>query len=342
MLKNKFLYSLLVIFLFINIIEAQNISKSGTTAASFLEIGVGAKALGMGSAFVSVANDASSLYWNVSGIASSDKFRFLVSHTNWIADTKFDFAGLLIPLADIGTVGFSFTSLSMSDMKVRTVELPEGTGEFFSSGDIAIAVSYAIKLTDRFLIGLTAKYIQQSIWHMNAKGFGIDFGVLFHTDLLNGMTIGAEIRNFGTPITMSGRDSRYFIRIDPSKQGSNDQIPTNIQMDSWDLPLAIQLGVSTNVINTENYKLNIAIDALHPNNNYESLNVGAELNFYKFLFIRTGYRSLFLKDGEGGFSFGFGITSQPLFSNSLVKIDYAFGNFGRLQNIHTFTVDISF
>ena len=64
--------------------------------------------------------------------------------------------------------------------------------------------------------------------------------------------------------------------------------------------------------------------------------------YNKFLFLRAGYRSLLLKDGEGGLSFGFGITSEPLFSNSLVKFDYAFVNFGRLKNIHSFTVNISF
>jgi len=342
MLKYKILYFFTIMLILVSFTKAQSISKSGTTVASFLEIGVGASALGRGSAFVSIANDASSLYWNVSGIANLKKYQFNVSHTNWIADTKFDFAGLVIPLAEFGTIGFSFTSLSMSDMKVRTVEMPEGTGEFFSSGDIAIGLSYARELTDRFLIGLTAKYIQQSIWHMHAQGFAVDFGVLFRTDLFNGMIIGAEIRNFGTPITMSGRDSRYFIRIDPNKQGSNDQIPTNIQMDSWDLPLAIQLGISTDAIKTYSYILNIAVDAIHPNNNYESINLGTELTYNKFLFLRTGYRSLLLKDGEGGFSFGFGITSESIFSNLLVKFDYAFVDFGRLKNIHSFTVDVSF
>ena len=41
-----------------------------TTSAAFLEIGPGARSLGMGSAYVSVANDASSLYWNPAGIVN--------------------------------------------------------------------------------------------------------------------------------------------------------------------------------------------------------------------------------------------------------------------------------
>ena len=57
---------------------------------------------------------------------------------SWIADTRFDFAALVLPLGEAGTIGVSFTSLGMEDMKVRTVELPEGTGEFFSANDIAV------------------------------------------------------------------------------------------------------------------------------------------------------------------------------------------------------------
>ena len=65
-----YLISMLLIFSVANQkIYAQNVSKTATTAANFLEIGVGANAAGMGGAFVSIANDASALFWNVGGIA---------------------------------------------------------------------------------------------------------------------------------------------------------------------------------------------------------------------------------------------------------------------------------
>lgn len=321
---------------------AQDVSKSGTSAAHFLEIGVGAAANGMGGAFVSIANDASALYWNAGGVANIQKYELLVVHTNWIADTKFDYAGLVVPLGNIGTLGFSFTSLSMDDMKVTTVEMPDGTGEFFSAGDKAFGITYAKNLTDRFSIGFTAKYIQQSIWHMNASAFALDIGTLFRTDLLGGMTIGASLSNFGTPMKMEGRDSRYFIRLDDTKQGSSERIPTNIEMDEWELPLIFQIGLSANAVNTEDYRLTLAVDAIHPSNNYQSVNVGGELAFMEFLFIRGGYKSLFLLDSEGGLVFGLGVNSTMLFSATIVKFDYAFRDFGRLQNVHTFALAIRF
>jgi len=321
---------------------SQNVSKVGTTAASFLQIPVGASAGGFGGAFVSVSDDISALYWNVSGITKFDNFGVQIIHTDWIAETKFDFAGLVLPIEGFGVLGFSFTSLSMDDMKVTTVEKPDGTGEYFSANDIAFGVSFARKLTDRFSIGVTVKYIQQSIWHMNAYGFAIDAGTLFRTDLLGGMNIGASISNFGTPMKLAGRDTRYFIRLDPTKQGSNERIPTNIELDEWDLPLVFQIGVSTDAIKMDDYKLTVAVDALHPNNDYQSLNAGCEFAFMNFLYFRTGYQSLFLKDAEGGFSLGFGVNSNMLFTQTLVKFDYSYRNFSRLKNTHTFSLGINY
>lgn len=322
--------------------HGQNVSKTGTTAANFLQIPVGASATGFGGAFVSIANDATSLYWNVGGIANIETFEAQLSHTDWIAETSFDFAGVVLPLGEFGTLGLSFTSLSMDDMKVTTVEKPDGTGEYFSAADIAVGISYARQLTDRFSIGFTIKYIQQSIWHMNASAFAIDAGTIFKTDLLGGITIGASISNFGTPMKLEGRDTRYFIRIDETKQGSNERIPTNIELDEWELPLVFQIGVSTDAIHFSDYKLTIAVDAIHPNNDYQSMNIGAEFAFKDFIYLRAGYQSLFLKDAEGGLSFGMGVNSKMLFSDAKVKFDYAFRDFGRLDNTHTFTLGFQY
>lgn len=340
----KVLFAIFIISLFLygNNGFAQNVSKTGTTAAAFLEIGVGAPANGLGGAFVSLANDVSALYWNVSGITNLDRYEAMIVHTDWIADTKLDYAGLVIPMDELGNIGFSLTNLSMEDMKVTTVDKPDGTGEYFTSSDIAIALSYARKLTDRFSVGLTVKYIKQSIWHMSASAFAIDAGTFFKTDLLGGMTIGASMSNFGTPMQLQGRDARYTIRVNENIQGSNDQIPTNIEMDSWELPLFFQIGVSTCAYQTEDFKLNAATDAIIPSNDYQSLNVGAELLFLKIFSLRGGYNSLFLKDSEGGLTFGAGVNSNMLLSSAIISFDYAFRDFGKLKNVHSFSLGIKF
>lgn len=341
-MKN-FLISMILLIALSGFISAQsNVSKTGTTTAAFLEIPVGAAATGLGGAFVSIADDATALYWNAAGIARFTQGEVAVVHTTWLAETSIDFAALVIPLGSVGNIGLSFTSMNMPDMKVRTVEMPEGTGELFSAADIAVGLSYAKAITDRFSIGFTAKYIQQRIWHENASGFAIDGSTYFRTDLLNGLIIGASISNFGTSMQLEGRDTRIFGRVDETKQGSNERVPFNVELDSWDLPLFLQIGVSTNIIELNSLRWKVAVDAIHPNNNYESINTGTELSYNDYFYIRAGYQSLFLDQAEGGLSAGIGIATKDLFGNTAVKFDYAFRDFGRLENIHVFAVGLKF
>lgn len=345
-MRKRLLIFYVIILISFNITFAQTgsvrVSKVGTTVATFLEIGVGASANGMGGAFVSLANNAAALYWNTAGITHIKQNEALVVHTNWIADTKLDYVALVIPFGELGTLGFSYTSLSMPDMKVRTIQKPDGTGEYFSAGDFTLGISYARTLTDRFSIGFNAKFIQENIWHMTANAFAIDFGTLFKTNLFGGMTIGASISNFGTRMKLAGRDTRTFARVDPDKLGSNDRIPYQIDLTSWNLPLFFRIGVSTNAINSKDFKWTIAVDALHPNDNYESVNIGTEITYQGFLTIRGGYQSLFLADHEGGLSFGIGMNSKTLFSNNIVSFNYAYRDFGKLKSIQMFSLGISF
>ena len=346
-MKKKVLLNIIFIFLVsMQSILAQNsgtaVSKVGTNAASFLEISIGAIATGMGGAYVSRANDATALYWNPAGVANFNSYEADIVHTEWLADTKLDFAALALPLGDFGTLGFSYTALTMPDMKVRTVEQPEGTGEYFSAGDLAFGISYSRKLFDRFSIGFTGKYIQERIWHMSSVAFAMDIGTIFRTDLFGGMVIGASISNFGTSMKMQGIDTRTYSSVDPSQLGTNDQIPYSIDLDSWSLPLLFRIGVSTNAINTSDYRWTVAVDALHPSDNYESLNVGTEFAYKELLFIRGGYQSLFLRDREGGLSFGVGLKFKMLFTDNVIRVDYGYRNFGRLPGINVFSVGLNF
>ncbi|HEX9614927.1 MAG TPA: PorV/PorQ family protein [Bacteroidota bacterium] len=318
------------------------VSKVGTTSAAFLEIPVGSRALALGGAFVATANDVTSLYWNPAGAARLSRFGAVFARTNWIADMKFDYAAAVAPLGDFGTLGLSFTSLSMDAMSVRTVDRPEGTGELFDAGSMAIGVHYARNLSDRFSIGFTAKYVSEQIWNMSSSAFAMDAGVLFTTHFLTGIRVGAIISNFGTDMELSGRDTRTFYRIDPQKFGSNDRVPHNIELDSWPLPLNFQLGLSGEVFNTEDHLLTVALDALHPSDNHESVNIGVEYGFQKFLFARGGYHSLFLDDSEGGLSFGAGLSTGMFASGALVSFDYAYSDLGRLKSLHSFSIELSF
>jgi hypothetical protein len=320
----------------------KNVSKSGTTAATFLEIPVSARAVALGSAFSAVANDASSLYWNPAGAARLVQTEVVFTHMNWIADLGFDYSAAAIPVEGFGTLGISFTSLTMADMAVRTIERPDGTGELFNASSIALGVHYARSLSDRFSIGFTGKYVQENIWHMKSYAFALDIGVLYTTEFFNNMKIGAIISNFGTDMQMSGRDARLFQRIDDQKMGSNDRIPVNIEMDSWSLPLNFQFGIATDLFASEDQSLTVAIDALHPSDNYESINLGAEYSFFKTLALRGGYRALGLADSEGGLSFGAGFKGDLFGGGIVAGLDYAYSDYGRLKSSNVISLAIIF
>jgi hypothetical protein len=322
---------------------SKNVSKTGTVAAPFLEIPVGAAAIGTGTAIVSQINDPTALYWNPAGCSISEMNEVSATHMNWIADTKFDFVGVTLPLSGLGTLGLSFASLSMDDMKVTTVEKPDGTGEYFSANDIAVGVSFARRLSDRFAVGFTMKYIQETIWHESASAFALDFGAIFRTDLLGGLTIGASLSNFGSTMKLEGRDLRQFGRVDATKLGSNEQIASDIEMDSWDLPLQFRIGISFDPFKTDEHRWTLAVDATHPSDNYEWVNVGTEYAFRECVFFRGGYHSMFLDEAEGGLSLGFGVASNLVFSTStIVKLDYGYRDMGRIGGTNVISICVVF
>ncbi|PIP13442.1 MAG: hypothetical protein COX49_02115 [bacterium (Candidatus Stahlbacteria) CG23_combo_of_CG06-09_8_20_14_all_40_9] len=336
-MKKRFLYFML--FLVPSLLYSQfGVSKVGTTAAQFLKIGVGARAIGMGGAFVAVADDATAIYWNPAGISRLYKNEAVAIHTDWLGGMNFDFAGVVIYTPHWGNFGVSLTSLSMPEMKVRTVEEPEGTGEMFGAGDLALGLSYARGLTDRFSIGFNLKYINQRIWHMSASTFAVDVGTLFRTDF-NGMKIGMSISNFGGKIGYNGRDILVYYDFNPDLWGDNDRIIAMLHTDRWALPLLFRVGISMDVVKHRNNTLTVAIDAKHPNDNTESIDIGIEYVF-KWLSLRAGHSSLFMKDSEEGFTLGCGMR-YPL-GSSMVKLDCTYADFGKLQNAKRLSLSFIF
>lgn len=317
-----------------------DVSKRGTIAAPFLSISQGARATSMGSAFVAIANDQSALYWNPAGLANLDGVGIMLDHTNWIADLSYNYIAASYNLGDMGTVGFSLTASNYGDMKVTTVDAPEGTGQVFTASDIAFSLGYALHLTDNFSIGFNPKIIYQSIWETTAIGFAMDLGVLYRTPF-EGIILGMSISNLGTKMHLQGNSTLVIYDPDITTIGNNGRIPANLSTDYWSLPLNFRVGLAYSPINLENHKVTLAVDAIHPSDNYESVNAGLEYVFNDFIAIRGGYKSLFLQNSEESFTLGFGL-KQILLGNVALKVDYAYQNFGRLTYIQQFSVAITF
>ncbi len=346
-MRNRILvFGFTLLFIGIQLLSAQtqnyrsNVSKRGTTAAAFLEIGVGSRALGMGTAFTALADDPSAIYWNVGGLAKLRRHGILFNHTEWIARTRFDFLGAAFRVGKWGTVGLSVTALSMDEMEVTTLEEPDGTGQTFRAGDFAASLAYAFSLTDRFSIGLNAKFIRQTIWEMSATGFALDVGVHYQTPF-KGLLLGMSMTNFGTKMRMDGNNTMILYDPDPAATGNNGRIPANIKMDYWPLPLNFRIGLAYQLFKNNFHQMQVALDAQHPNDNYESINVGVEYVYKRMFALRAGYKSLFLKDSQESFTLGAGL-NYPLLGNVMLHIDFAYLDFGVLESVQKYTLGIDF
>jgi hypothetical protein len=317
-----------------------NVSKRGTTAAPFLTISQGARASAMGSAFVAVADDPSTIFWNPAGIAKIPGGSAVFDHTKWIADINYNFLAASYNLGNYGAIGVSFLSSAIEDMAVRTIESPEGTGETFSVTDAMFSVTYALNLTDNFAIGFNPKFVMQKIWRTSATAFAIDMGILYRTPF-DGIILAMSISNFGTKLKLDGNSALVLYDPNPSSTGNNGQIPAYLQTDEWELPLNFRVGLSYQLFKNDLHQLTIAADARQPTNDYESVNVGAEYGFRDSFFLRGGYKSLFLVDSEESFTLGAGV-KQTFFGNVAIKIDYSYGDFGRLKDYQKITVGVDF
>lgn len=341
--KMKKILFILLIFSFFSIQPCRSeFSKVGTAAAQFLKIGNGARAMGMGESFVAVANDASTLFWNPGGLTNISRVSLIVSHSKWFADINHDFAGIIFPLGRNSVVGVSAIALSAPEQEVTTISQPDGAGIFYDAGDIAIGLSYARELTDRFSTGLTVKYIQQNAYNETANTLAIDIGTYLKTGY-HGLTIGMCMSNFGGRLQLDGRDLIILSDIDSDLAG-NYQVDSRLKTESWPLPLNFRVGMAIDLLGgvhsffpVNAHRFTLAIDGNHPKDNVERVNIGGEYSWRENLFVRAGYKVNY--DVE---KWAFGAGLKLKLGQQLLAVDYAYVDFNDLGKVSRFSLEMNF
>lgn len=327
---------IVLLILFINaLLLAQD--KVGTTAANFLTLPVGPRAVGMGSAFIAVSNDVTAAFWNPGGLARLEGLQFNVNHSEWLVDTKLDWVGLNVKVDDANAIAVSIYKLDYGSDRITTVDQPMGTGQMWDASDLAMYLSYSRNLTDRFSIGGSFKYIRQQIWNESASAFALDIGLLYQTQF-EGLSIGASIQNFGTEMKLDGQDLLRPIDIDESQAGNNDNITAKLDTDSWELPLIFSVGVAYDILHYDDWSFTIATDARIPNNENTYINTGFEFAWNDMCFIRGGYSSLFKEYAEEGISAGIGIKYK--ISDFSVLADFSYSDYGKFGDILKYSISI--
>ncbi|MCY4205857.1 MAG: PorV/PorQ family protein [Bacteroidetes bacterium] len=307
-------------------------SRAGTTAASFLTIGTGARGQALGHAYTAVATGADALFWNPAGAARSygnnSAGGIFLSHSRWFADIEYNAAAVVVPVFGDRVLGLSVASVNYGDMLVRTVAFPEGTGETFRASDFSLGLSYAQPLTESFYFGGTAKYVRQQIRDMTASTIGFDFGFILKSEYLRGLILAASIQNFGGKMQMTGVNSIVFVDIDETTTGNNPNIPARIEMDSWDLPLSFKFGLAMPIIQAGMIELSALADIQQSNDNSLNSDAGAQLRIHNRTFnfdLRGGYKDLFIDNVDSHLTFGTGIDVRAF--GVRLGFDYAYTPF---------------
>lgn len=161
----------------------------------FLNIGAGARGLGMGGAQVASSTDGTAGYWNPAGLTGVKNLPALsLMHAEYFAGIgKYDFGSLVIPMHDNKrSIGLTVLRFAVDDIP-NTLFLVEPDGSInynnirsFSSADYAFLFSYGqlLKETDHGTLnmGVNAKIIHRTVGKFaQSWGFGIDAGLQYTT-----------------------------------------------------------------------------------------------------------------------------------------------------------------
>ncbi len=323
-----------ITIILISVSFAQN-PNLGTAGAQFLEIPVGARATSLGGAFVGLGNDVSTVFWNPGGLAKVKSNAATFSYMRWFDMFDFNAAAAAMNIENIGTFAASIIVFSMDEVEITTENEPNGTGRFFDAQDVAIGLTYSRFLTDRFSVGLTVRYVNQSIWNETADGVSFDIGTQYRLDFQN-LTIAMSMSNFGPDLQFDGEDLNVIYDKEDNLP-QNRLTPARLVTNSYPLPLSFQVGVGIDVYNSEFVKVKAALDAVHPNDNQERINFGTEFSFFDRIFLRGGYRYNY--DDE---SLSFGAGANIPFSTTLISFDYAYSHYDILPSVHRVSVGLEF
>ncbi len=202
-----------------------------TTAVPFLTISPDARSGGMGDVGAAISADANAMYWNAAKLAFSDKdMGFALSYTPWlrklgINDMSLSYLAGYKKLSKQEAVGVAMNYFNMGSITF-TDNVGSTTGEF-KPKEFSIAVTYSRKLSNKFSIAPTIKYIYSNLTGnltipnsttvtKPANGAAVDLGVFYTTDTrTSGMeskiSFGAIISNFGSKVTYTTSNNRDFI-----------------------------------------------------------------------------------------------------------------------------------
>lgn len=280
--------------------------EPGSSGFTFLRLGNGARAGGMGEAFTAVADDATSIYWNPAGMAAVEEVELNLTHNEWLMGIRFEQATVVNEMWG-GAAGLSFTGLYYGSLD-RYGEFPSLTPDgTFSPYDLALSLGYARDIIPNVALGAAFKIIYSKIDFESATGYAFDLG-LTHKSKIDGLTLAAAMLNLGPQ--------------------------TSFVEEKFYPPFQLRLGGAYEVRREALHGgLILAADVVFPNDNDAKVHFGLEYEYQQLLMLRFGYKSGY--DVQGA-TMGAGIVWKSLrFDYAFMPIDYELGD------AHRFSLTVS-
>lgn len=347
------LQSLLLLFLFQVSVSAQDltVSKYGN---DFLSIGGGARALSLGSAYGSISDDVTSVYWNPAGLSQLTQMELLYMHSErFNGVVGYDFAAAGIPIKDTdGVFGVGFIRQGVDGIKntldawseANNQPLPNPTALFseFSAYDLAFLISYAQPFTEdgNNSWGTSFKVLHSKIGPFaQAWGYSMDIGIQERDKYYAWGIIVQDVTTlfkFWQTNKESLKNLQEFNDVIPS--GQNEQIMPTVKLSAafiWPISSQFELiTVADTDIRFENrqtYYLNTGSVSYEPH-------FGMEFSFRKLVYIRGGLTDFFFDDNQ---KMTFSPTAGAGIGFSRLNLDYGLGSFSGISSDLGFTHRVS-
>jgi tetratricopeptide (TPR) repeat protein len=303
----RYVYKL-IIFILLSIgfsLPACFAKGRGTTGANFLKIGMGARPLGMGGAFVAVADDANTIWWNPAGVATTKHKEMTLMHNEMGEDIRHQFLAYNQPVRKLrGGLGGSISYLSVSNIQGYS---PGGTKtKKLRTYDLGISLCYGLRILPSVSGGINFKFIDEKLAHKKASTYALDIGGLWKTPV-SGLKLGFNIQNLGGGLK--------FIQERSS------------------LPLNGKLGgaYEFEFFGTQSI---VALDVNIPVDYSVFVNGGVECKIYDLIALRAGFKSK--DDLSSGLRLGIGIGGKNL------VIDYSWLSRGDFEDSHRVSATLRF
>ena len=286
-------------------------SKAGTGGFQFLKIGMGARESAMGEAVAGVSQDANAVFWNQAGLPFVESYQAAFTHNAWIAGSRVDALVGVFPALSF-VIGVHVMQLAIEEFEETTVDAPDGTGRMVDAGDLNVGLTVSRRFSDRFTLGVQAKYVREELDGLSVNNLLFDVGAMYYVGF-HRLRLAFVVQHFGP-------DRSYIT-------------------EKFRMPLLFRVGAADEFAELEGLRATAAVDLVHPTDNDEWLNAWAELTLMNVLSVRAGYR--FLHE-DGKFSFGGGFSGAGVLPVD-VRVDYAYASFGEaLGATHRISLIVGF